>query len=57
MKRTVVFPPCGASGGTSVKEAVTEAMSALKSGAYHDVVSLEELGLNCEELFALTQLL
>ena len=37
MKRTVVFLPCGASRGTSVKEAVTEAMSALKSGAYHDV--------------------
>lgn len=37
MKRTIVFPPCGASEGTSVKEVVTEAMSALKSGAYHDV--------------------
>ena len=57
MKRAVVFPPCGASGGTSTKKAVTEAMSALKSGANHDVVSLEELRLNCDELFALTQLL
>ena len=37
MRQTVVFPPCRASGGTNVKEAVTEAMSALKSGANHDV--------------------